>query len=256
MKYTDLVFDLYGTLVDIHTEENDYVWEHTAIYFGFYGAHYTGPELKEAFRAAMSAREAAAGQSYECFPDIPFELVMAELFRARGIEDNADALGVNAAQLFRILSIEYLRLYPGALEALAMLREKGFRLWLLSNAQQVFTAYELRHLGLGAQLDGIYLSSDYRCRKPDLRFYRALLEDQGLSPETCLMIGNDRHTDIAGARAAGMATLYMHTGLTPPDQSPANPALHPSHAPADCREYEYEGDDWTELAELILKISG
>ena len=255
MKYTDLVFDLYGTLVDIHTEENDYVWEHTAIYFGFYGAHYTGPELREAFRAAMSAREAAAGQSYECFPDIPFELVMAELFQARGIEDNADALGVNAAQLFRILSIEYLRLYPGALEALAMLREKGFRLWLLSNAQQVFTAYELRHLGLGAQLDGIYLSSDYRCRKPDLRFYRALLEDQGLSPETCLMIGNDRHTDIAGARATGMATLYMHTGLTPPDQSPANPALHPCHAPELCREYEYEGDDWTELAELIVRLA-
>ena len=255
MKYTDLVFDLYGTLVDIHTEENDYVWEHTAIYFGFYGAHYTGPELKEAFRAAMSAREAAAGQSYECFPDIPFELVMAELFRAKGIADNADALGINAAQLFRILSIEYLRLYPGALEALAMLREKGFRLWLLSNAQQVFTAYELRHLGLGAQLDGIYLSSDYRCRKPDLRFYRALLEDQGLSPETCLMIGNDRHTDIAGARAAGMATLYMHTGLTPPDQSPANPALHPCHAPEGCREYEYEGDDWTELAELIEELA-
>ena len=255
MKYTDLVFDLYGTLVDIHTEENDYVWEHTAIYFGFYGAHYTGPELREAFRAAMSAREAAAGQSYECFPDIPFELVMAGLFRARGIEDNADALGINAAQLFRILSIEYLRLYPGVLEALAMLREKGFRLWLLSNAQQVFTAYELRHLGLGAQLDGIYLSSDYRCRKPDLRFYRALLEDQGLSPETCLMIGNDRHTDIAGARAAGMATLYMHTGLTPPDQSPANPALHPCHAPEDCREYEYEGDDWTELAELIVRLA-
>lgn len=255
MKYTDLVFDLYGTLVDIHTEENDYVWEHTAIYFGFYGAHYTGPELREAFRAAMSAREAAAGQSYECFPDIPFELVMAELFRAKGVEDNADALGINAAQLFRILSIEYLRLYSGALEALAMLREKGFRLWLLSNAQQVFTAYELRHLGLGAQLDGIYLSSDYRCRKPDLRFYRALLEDQGLSPETCLMIGNDRHTDIAGARAAGMATLYMHTGLTPPDQSPANPALHPCHAPELCREYEYEGDDWTELAELIVRLA-
>ena len=47
MVYTDLVFDLYGTLVDIHTEENDLVWEKTAIFFGFYGAHYSGPELKE-----------------------------------------------------------------------------------------------------------------------------------------------------------------------------------------------------------------
>ena len=25
--YTDLIFDLYGTLVDIHTDENDTVWE-------------------------------------------------------------------------------------------------------------------------------------------------------------------------------------------------------------------------------------
>ena len=29
MYYTDLIFDLYGTLVDIHTEENDLVWEKT-----------------------------------------------------------------------------------------------------------------------------------------------------------------------------------------------------------------------------------
>ena len=39
MTYTDLVFDLYGTLVDIHTEETDLVWEKTAIFFGFCGAH-------------------------------------------------------------------------------------------------------------------------------------------------------------------------------------------------------------------------
>lgn len=31
MTYTDLIFDLYGTLVDIHTEEDDRVWERTAI---------------------------------------------------------------------------------------------------------------------------------------------------------------------------------------------------------------------------------
>ena len=255
MKYTDLVFDLYGTLVDIHTEENAFVWEHTAIYFGFYGAHYTGSELQEAFRRAMAAREAAAGQSYECFPDIPFEQVMAELFRAKGVEENADALGVNAAQLFRVTSIEYIRMYPGALEALAKLREKGFRLWLLSNAQQIFTAYELRHLGLGEQLDGIYLSSDYRCRKPDLRFYRALMEDRKLDPAKCLMIGNDRQTDIAGAKAAGMATLYMHTNLTPSDQAEANPQRHPSRVGDDCQEYEYEGADWLELAELIGSLT-
>jgi putative hydrolase of the HAD superfamily len=252
MRYTDLIFDLYGTLVDIHTEENELVWEKTAIFFGFYGAHYTGPQLKQAFQAAMSARQAQAGQSYECFPDIPFEQVMAQLFRVKGITEPADSLGFHAAQLFRITSIEYVKLYPGALDALATLRAKGYRLWLLSNAQRIFTEYELRHLGLGEQLDGIYISSDYRCRKPDTRFYRALIEEQGLDIQNCLMIGNDRHTDIAGAKALGMATLYMHTNLTPPDQADADPALHPDCAPG--QEFEYEGYDWAELAQIIMNM--
>ena len=252
MKYTDLVFDLYGTLVDIHTEENALVWEKTAFYFGFYGARYTGPELKAAFEKALRRREAVAGQSYECFPDIPFEEVMAELFREKGVTENADTLGIQAAQLFRISSLDYIRLYPGALDALAMLRRKGYRLWLLSNAQAIFTACELRLLGLGDQLDGIYLSSNYQCRKPDLRFYRALIRDRDLDVSKTLMIGNDRMTDIAGAKAAGMATLYMHTDLTPANQEPADEKK--AIGITDGREYEFEGDDWEKLVELILSL--
>lgn len=252
MKYTDLVFDLYGTLVDIHTEEDDRVWEKTAFYFGFYGAHYTGPELKAAFQSAMRAREAKAGQSYECFPDLPFEETMADLFRAKGVTENADTLGINAAQLFRISSLDYIRLYPHALEALAKLRKSGYRLWLLSNAQAIFTAYELRLLCLGEQLDGIYLSSNYKCRKPDLRFYQALIEERHLDVSKTMMIGNDRQTDIAGAKAAGMATLYMHTDLTPRDQTEADEAK--AIGITDGREYEFEGDDWEKLCELILSL--
>ena len=252
MKYTDLVFDLYGTLVDIHTEETDLVWEKTAFYFGFYGAAYTGPGLKAAFEAALRRREAVAGQSYECFPDIPFEEVMAQLFREKGITENADTLGINAAQLFRISSLDYIKLYPHALEALAKLRKAGYRLWLLSNAQAIFTAYELRFLGLGDQLDGIYLSSDYQCRKPDLRFYQALISDRKLDVSKTLMIGNDRQTDIAGAKAAGMATLYMHTDLTPRDQAEADEKK--AIGVTDGREYEFEGDDWEELCKLILGL--
>ena len=251
MKYTDLIFDLYGTLVDIHTEENDMVWEKTAIFFGFYGAHYTGAELKAAFLAAMQQRQVAAGQNYECFPDIPFELVMAQLFREKGVAERADDLGFQAAQLFRISSMEYIRLYPYVMEALETLRKRGHRLWLLSNAQRAFTAYELRHLGLDDQFDGIYISSDHGCRKPDSRFLGALMQEQGLDPANCIMIGNDRETDIAGAKKAGLATFYMHTNITPPGQAKADPALHPDKAPKNCRHFEFEGSDWEELVDLI-----
>ena len=251
MKYTDLIFDLYGTLVDIHTEESDLVWEKTAIFFGFYGGHCTGAELKSAFQAILAQREAQAGQSYECYPDIPMEQIMAQLFREQCITENADPLGIQAAQLFRISSIEYIRRYTYVLEALEALRRRGCRLWLLSNAQQVFTAYELRHLGLTEAFDGIYLSSDFGCRKPDSRFYQALLTEQKLDIGKCLMIGNDRQTDIAGARQLGMATLYMHTALTPSDQAAADENLRPGIAPADCRHFEFEGDSWEELLPLL-----
>ena len=254
MRYTDLIFDLYGTLVDIHTEENDLVWEKTAFYFGFYGARYSPEELKTAFRAELNRREAGEGQSYECFPDIPFEQVMESLFRAKGVTENAEALGKNAAQLFRICSLDYVNLYPGTLEALKQLREKGFRLWLLSNAQRVFTEYELRHLGLGEQLDGIYISSDYRCRKPDTRFFNALVDEQKLDKDKCLMIGNDIRTDIGGAKAAGLATFYMHTNLTPPDQPKAAPEKHPQLCSGP--HWEYEGYDWAKISDLLGKICG
>lgn len=253
MQYTDLVFDLYGTLVDIHTEENELVWEKTALYFCYYGADYSGKSLKAAFDAEMTRREAQAGQSYEVFPDIPFDSVMADLFRAKGVVQDADSLGLNAAQVFRIASTEYIRLYDGVLEALAALREKGFRLWLLSNAQRAFTAYELRLLGLGPQFDGVYLSSDYACRKPDVRFFRTLLDEQKFDPSTCLMIGNDRDTDIAGAKSVLMATLYMHTNLTPPTQAPAKEGMLPCCG-SSSRHFEYEGTDWKELTKLISQL--
>ncbi len=251
---SDLIFDLYGTLVDIHTEESALVWEKCALFFRFHGADYSADALQKAFRAELQRQEAQAGQSYECFPDIPFEQVLCTLFRRKGVTEQAENLAFAAAQLFRICSIEYLRLYPGVLEALETLRQAGYRLHLLSNAQRVFTAYELQSLGLGSQFDGVYISSDYRCRKPDARFYEALLRQQGLKAENCMMVGNDRMTDIQGARNLGMATFYMHTALTPADQPAADPALHPTAAPAGCRHFEFEGDDWTAITPLLLKM--
>lgn len=251
MRFRELIFDLYGTLVDIHTEETQAVWEKTALYFGFYGASYTAQELQDAFRAAMRRREIDAGQSYECFPDIPIEQVLAQLFRDKGVTENADALGFAAAQLHRISSMEHIRLYPFVREALHELRAQGHRLWLLSNAQRTFTAYEMRLLRLDDVFDGVYISSDYGCQKPDSRFLRALLDEHGLQAADCLMIGNDRATDIAGARALGLATLYLHTSITPPGQAPADPALAPSELRAVCPQWEWEGSDWQALCQKL-----
>jgi hypothetical protein len=80
----------------------------------------------------------------------------------------------------------------------------------------------------------------------------AWLAEQKLDVTKCLMIGNDRQTDIAGAKAAGMDTLYMHTNLTPSEQAEADLARMPGNA-ADGH-YEYEGYDWQQLAQLICEM--
>ena len=40
---------------------------------------------------------------------------------------------------------------------------------------------------------------------------RALLEENGLDPASCVMTGNDRTTDIAIAKAFGMDSVFIRT---------------------------------------------
>ena len=49
MRYRDCIFDLYGTLVDIHTdEERPQLWEDLAAWYQEHGAPYAPEELQAA----------------------------------------------------------------------------------------------------------------------------------------------------------------------------------------------------------------
>ena len=121
-------------------------------------------------------------------------------------------------------STTHLRLYAGAKELLAALRLQG-KVILLSNAQSLFTRPELEELGLSACFDGIYISSEAGCKKPDPRFFRLALEREGLEAGRCLMIGNDPVCDVAGAAAVGIDSVYIRSGLSPRDEPEHIPAL-------------------------------
>jgi len=240
MRYKNLIFDLYGTLVEIHTEEElPQVWEKLRLFYGYHGAAYTADELFGAYRRELAARNMRAGQSYEGYPDLPVEPVLAELFRAKGVTDGLEALADTAAQLLRIESTIFVRLYPNVLEGLQRLHEAGFRLYLLSNAQAAFTRRELTLLGLDRAFDRMFLSSDYGIRKPDPDFIGTLLREEGLAAKDCLMIGNDMSTDIAGAAAVGVDGLFVKTNMAL-GEGPCTWTL--------------EGNDWATLAEEIIRL--
>ncbi|MDO4326502.1 MAG: HAD family hydrolase [bacterium] len=229
-EYQNFVFDLYGTLVDIHTdEEKRLVWEKMCLFYGYHGAVYTADEMRESYVRLVREQERQirfdiqmdghgsgrkARCSHEAFPEVQLEIIFSELFKEKGVEADA-ALVLHAGQFFRALSTEYIRLYQGVPEMLQALRRMGKRMYLLTNAQRVFTEYELKFLDIARYFDGILISSDYGVKKPDVRFFECLLNQYHLEPDTCIMIGNDGTSDVAGAKTVGMDTFYLHSNLSP-----------------------------------------
>jgi len=223
MRYQHCIFDLYGTLVDIHTDENaPGLWERMAAYYRRFGADYRGGELRDAYFSLVAGMERDAPRrrdAHEAHPEIQIELVFQRLFQARGVSADIEQ-AIGAGREFRAMSTEYIRLYGGAKELLRTLRARGCGVWLLSNAQSIFTAWELERLELTEYFDGIYLSSDYGVKKPDRRFFNVLLQERGIAPDTAVMIGNDGVCDIAGARSVGLGTLYIRSNLSPHEPPP------------------------------------
>lgn len=212
-QYKNYIFDLYGTLIDIHTEEDKIeVWKELALFYEKQGAIYTPRELKENFLSLIAEEEAAC--PYEQYPEIKIEYVFQRLFGRKGIQADL-LLSIKAGQLFRKLSTEYIRLYDGAKELLLSLKQHGKRIYLLSNAQEIFALPELKKLGIYTCFDEIFLSSHYGCRKPSSQFFEMLVGSCNLDVEQCLMIGNDSQTDIKGAQSIGMDSFYIHSNLSP-----------------------------------------
>ena len=221
--YETYVFDLYGTLVDIHTEESDpAVWEKLALFYGYYQAHYEPKELQKCYTTLVKGKEANLKSTLEQDPKYPHEAspeieiteVFRELYTNKGVQAD-DALAVHTGQFFRVLTTEYVRVYEGTKEMLSDLKERGKKIYLLSNAQRIFTEYEMHVLDIAKYFDGILISSDFKTKKPDKRFFDILLEKYPMDPATTLFVGNDSNTDIKGAKTVDFATYYVKSNISP-----------------------------------------
>ena len=208
MKYENYIFDLYGTLVDIHTdEESSYLWEKMVLIFGYFQVFYNPDEMKKAFRRI-------GGEEAQHREEIRIEKVFARLLKEKGVEPKDEQVSW-ICRFFRAASTEYIRLYPKVQESLAELKEQGKHIYLLTNAQRAFTEYELRMLKIEDYFDGIYISSDYGVKKPNRLFFEKMIEESGINPAQSVMIGNDMICDIEGAKNAGLDAIYIQTNLSP-----------------------------------------
>lgn len=90
----------------------------------------------------------------------------------------------------------------GAAEFLAYTREKGYGMYILSNAAIEFYQYFPRQLDLDL-FDGIVVSAEQHMLKPQIEIYRYLLDTYDLKPEECLFI-DDRQDNVKGAEETGI----------------------------------------------------
>jgi putative hydrolase of the HAD superfamily len=217
MKYRNYIFDLYGTLIDIHTdEEMPQLWEFMSGYLEEnFGTHISPGNLRrEYLRICALEEEKLAGENGSMYPEIKIEWVWKKLIgKQTCTEDEMRRLCVS----FREKSRDRLEVYEGVLEVFSAIRNNGGRIFLLSNAQRLFTEKELEDTGLALWFDDIFISSDHGIKKPDGLFLQRLLDKHGLIKKECVMIGNEPAADGGVADAVGIDSIIVSDFELPDD---------------------------------------
>lgn len=215
--FKNYMFDLYGTLIDINTDEWSLsLWKKLSILYRYKGAGYTPREINRKYCEYVEDEKKRVRRRHPEYSviDIKIEKVFRRLFREKGVRVTAKEIDFVCAA-FRCCSTKYIKLYDGVIDLLDTLKARGKRIYLLSNAQRKFTENELNMFGLTEYFDGIVISSDEECSKPDRHYYDALINRYGLNRSETIMIGNDYISDIKGAKDSGLKSLYIHQSISP-----------------------------------------
>lgn len=205
----NFLFDLYGTLIDIHTDESgDDFWHKIANRLGDDDFARVRDEYKGL------CKDESLGDMRE------FDLlrVFQRMLCKRGL-DESDA--PEFAIFFRETSTRKLRLFPHVKDILSGLRARGAGVYLLSNAQSCFTRHELDLLSLTPLFDGIIISSEVGYKKPSKKIFELALDRFGISKDESIYVGNDLRDDVGGAHSVGLKAVYI-----PTEQSGTYPALN------------------------------
>jgi putative hydrolase of the HAD superfamily len=131
MKYQNYIFDLYGTLVDIETDEDDAAfWRSFSLVLKRYGKAYDAGELQRKYRDMVQKSE--ENMRREKGFDL-IEIKIEDVFRRL-----LDSVMVTEAEMndicgsFRRLSTKKIGLFPDTLKVLDVLKRNGKKIYMLS----------------------------------------------------------------------------------------------------------------------------
>ncbi len=209
----NFIFDFYNTLVSIRTDEHrEDSWREVAEFLAERGMHAAPSRLITLYDEGWAhLLDELKNTSDYAYPEGDITNVykyMANALDGELSDDDAKA----CALLARKASIIHYGLFDGTVELLKGLKNRGANLFILSNAQSAFTPYELGLTNIADLFDGILLSSDYGCRKPDPAFFEFLFKKYKLKKAQSVMIGDDTSSDGKGAADFGIKYVFAGGG--------------------------------------------
>ena len=98
---------------------------------------------------------------------------------------------------------------PQVMEIVARLRAQGVVCAIASTQEETRATYMSRELGYAAAFDREYYSHALGFKKPDPRYFEAVIADGRFDPAATLFI-DDREENVAAARAAGLHARYFY----------------------------------------------
>ena len=207
------IFDLYNTLISIKTDEHaKRAWTPVVEFFKANGMKTDEERLCYEFDRywKLFSERAAAEHKFQ-FPECDCVTQFESMARCVGGRLSREK-ATEALRIFRRASTEWLRPFDGARALLDELRAKGKGVYLLSNAQAAFTYDEISECGFDGAFDGMLISSEHGCRKPDPAYFEILFDKYGLDKKSAVMIGDDGWSDIQGATRFGIESLWVPDG--------------------------------------------
>jgi putative hydrolase of the HAD superfamily len=222
MAIKGILFDLYGTLIDIETDESmEEIYRGIAHYLTYHGVYRHRWEVRDRYYQIMKQQKENGGEEY---PEIDVEAIWNTFLRQENIKEaqTRRKLSTILAQIYRGISRKCLRLYPDVKKVLDELRTT-YRMALISDAQPCYALPEIKAVGLGGFFDPTIISGHYGYRKPDRRLTDKALDNMKLMPSEVICVGNDMYRDIYGASRIGIKTIFVdsnqgekyHENVTP-----------------------------------------
>ncbi|WAC08541.1 MAG: HAD family hydrolase [Thermodesulfobacteriota bacterium] len=222
MTIKTILFDLYGTLIDIETDESmEEIYRGIAHYLTYQGIYLHRWEVRDRYYQIMKQQKEIRGEEY---PEIDVEAIWNTFLRQQGIKaaPTRRKLSTILAQIYRGISRKRLQLYPDVKKVLDELRS-AYCMALISDAQPGYALPEIKAVGLAGYFDPIIISAHYGFRKPDRRLIEKALENMKLMPAEVICVGNDMYRDIFGASRLGIKTIFFdsnqgekyHENVTP-----------------------------------------